>query len=64
MLKKLENGQAAVTVEDDGVGFVERGSGHSGLGTRIVTAMAQKIDGTITRDPDHRGTRITVIFTP
>jgi two-component sensor histidine kinase len=63
-LKKFDDGRIAVTVEDDGVGSNDSAGGHSGLGTRIVTAMAQKINGTITRDPDHRGTRITVTFTP
>lgn len=63
-LKKAEDNQIAVTVEDDGVGFGESGTPHSGLGTRIVTAMAQKINGVLARDPDHSGTRITVTFTP
>ncbi|MGE0062344.1 MAG: sensor histidine kinase, partial [Xanthobacteraceae bacterium] len=65
-LKKAEDNQIAVTVEDDGVGSDDDagGTAHSGLGTRIVKAMAQKINGVIARDPDHKGTRITVTFTP
>jgi two-component sensor histidine kinase len=62
ILKKLDGKQVAVTVEDDGVGSEDSTSAHSGLGSRIVKAMAQKIDGTLTRDSDHRGTRVTVVF--
>lgn len=62
ILKKLEGEQIAVTVEDDGVGAAENPTPSSGLGTRIVKAMAQKIDGTLTRDSSHRGTRVTVVF--
>jgi two-component sensor histidine kinase/CHASE3 domain sensor protein len=46
-LTRLSNGKALFVVEDDGVG---RGDGQpkgTGLGTRIVTAMARSLDGSV-----------------
>jgi two-component sensor histidine kinase len=62
-LKKDGPASATVTVEDDGVGYDEIGRPTStGLGQRIVKAMAAKLDGKLSRDKKHRGTRITVSF--
>lgn len=58
-----EANRATITVEDDGVGIDGSISTRStGLGQRIVKAMVDKIDGQMTHDPSHRGTRIEVAF--
>jgi two-component sensor histidine kinase len=62
-LKTVGNESATVTVEDDGVGYAETDAPMStGLGQRIVKAMAAKLNGTIARDEKHKGTRIAVSF--
>jgi two-component sensor histidine kinase len=61
---RAPNGEPAkVTVEDDGVGVAASNNPNStGLGQRIVTAMASKLNGKIDHDTSHKGTRITVSF--
>lgn len=50
-------------VEDDGVGIAPKGGPKStGLGQRIVRAMAEKIRAQIEQDRSHRGTRFIVTF--
>ena len=62
-LKRSADGNAAVSVEDDGAGYAEVDAPTStGLGQRIVKAMAAKLDGKIERDAGHRGTRVIVTF--
>lgn len=53
----------ALTVEDDGVGSGDgaKASG-TGLGRRIIQALATKLGGRIEQDSLHRGTRITIRF--
>ena len=54
-------GQLSVSVEDDGVGFsgdeVPQGTG---LGTRIVQAMATSLGALLHHDRQHAGTRVTL----
>jgi two-component sensor histidine kinase/ActR/RegA family two-component response regulator len=58
-----EDGHAFVSVEDDGVGW--RGTGTprgSGLGSRIIQAMASSLQSQVDYDPASVGTRATLRF--
>ena len=46
-LRRLSENNAELSVEDDGVGRAEGPAKGTGLGTRIVNAMAQAIDGNV-----------------
>jgi two-component sensor histidine kinase len=60
-----EGGNAVISVEDDGVGFADSAPiGSTGLGQRIVKAMADKLGARISHDSLHRGTRIEIAFAP
>lgn len=62
-LRAHNDGLVTVTVEDDGVGVgASNNPTSTGLGQRIVTAMASKLNGTLEHDRAHDGTRITVSF--
>ena len=52
-----------LAVADDGVGFQAQSDPRStGMGQRIVTAMASKLEAELQRDPKHPGTRIVLQF--
>ncbi len=52
-----------LVIADDGVGFQARPDARStGMGQRIVAAMADKLGADVSRDPAHSGTRIVVRF--
>jgi two-component sensor histidine kinase len=52
-----------VTVEDAGQGFDPAGPVKgTGLGTKILTAMAGSLKSELAYDPDHRGTRAMLVF--
>jgi two-component sensor histidine kinase len=52
-----------LSIADDGVGLnVKTDPRSTGMGQRIVTAMAQKLDAGVERDPRHAGTRIVLRF--
>jgi two-component sensor histidine kinase len=52
-----------LSIADDGVGLNGRTDPRStGMGQRIVTAMAQKLDASVERDPSHAGTRMVLRF--
>ena len=58
-----EGTNAVISVEDDGVGFSNSAPvGSTGLGQRIVRAMADKLGARISHDRLHRGTRIEIAF--
>jgi two-component sensor histidine kinase len=62
---QAEGGNAVISVEDDGVGFADSAPiGSTGLGQRIVKAMADKLGARISHDSLHRGTRIEIAFAP
>ena len=52
-----------LSIADNGVGLNgEIDPRSTGMGQRIVTAMASKLEASVERDPDHAGTRIVVRF--
>jgi len=52
-----------LSIADNGVGDQARVDPRStGMGQRIVAAMATKLDAIVERDPDHAGTRIVLRF--
>ena len=59
--RKATNSRCAIA--DDGVGLnVKTDPRSTGMGQRIVTAMAAKLDASVERDPAHAGTRIVLRF--
>lgn len=62
-VKLREDNRVSVVVEDDGIGRqmadAPRGTG---LGTRIVQAMASNLHSTLEHDAKHRGTRVSLNF--
>jgi two-component sensor histidine kinase len=58
-----EKDQFRLTITDNGVGLnVKADPRSTGMGQRIVNAMANKLDATVERDPNHSGTRIILLF--
>ncbi len=52
-----------LSISDDGVGLNGKSDPRStGMGQRIVSAMAAKLEASVERDPAHAGTRIVVRF--
>ena len=50
--RPLEGNEAVLVVSDDGVGMAETPSGGMGMGTRLISGLAQQLGGqiTVTRD--------------
>lgn len=67
-IKKIDETQALLCVEDDGIGWEkdvqaqDTGSKGTGLGTRIIKAMATNIGGVVEVAPLQPGTRVTLLF--
>jgi two-component sensor histidine kinase len=60
---KSEGDDILVSIADDGVGLnVKTDPRSTGMGQRIVSAMAAKLDASVERDPSHGGTRILLRF--
>ena len=60
---KTEGDEFVLSISDDGVGLAVRSDPRStGMGQRIVTAMAAKLDASVERDPTHAGTRMVLRF--
>jgi two-component sensor histidine kinase len=52
-----------LSISDDGVGLnVKLDPRSTGMGQRIVSAMASKLEASVERDPNHAGTRIVLRF--
>ncbi|HEY4030921.1 MAG TPA: response regulator [Caulobacteraceae bacterium] len=57
--------KASLVIEDDGVGWNGEGqTTGTGLGMRVVKAMASSLRSKIEYDPDWRGARASLVFTP
>ncbi|MGJ4953184.1 sensor histidine kinase [Bradyrhizobium sp. HKCCYLS20291] len=60
---KIEADDVVLSITDNGVGLNATSDPRStGMGQRIVSAMATKLDATVAPDPGHDGTRIVVRF--
>jgi two-component sensor histidine kinase len=60
---RSEGDELMLSIADDGVGLNAKADPRStGMGQRIVSAMAAKLDAAVERDPAHRGTRIVLQF--
>jgi two-component sensor histidine kinase len=60
---KSQGDEVLLSIADDGVGLnVKADPRSTGMGQRIVTAMATKLDASVERDPGHAGTRILLRF--
>jgi two-component sensor histidine kinase len=57
------DGDLELSIADNGVGLNAKSDPRStGMGQRIVTAMAGKLAASVERDPTHNGTRIVLSF--
>jgi two-component sensor histidine kinase len=63
---KREGGKLALTVEDDGKGMPAPGAAATGtgLGQRVLAAMARSLGSKVAFDPDHKGARAILVFAP
>ena len=60
---RAQDDHLLLSIADDGVGLNAKSDPRStGMGQRIVTAMASKLDASVERDPAHAGTRIVLRF--
>jgi len=60
---KTQGDDFLLTISDDGVGLnVKADPRSTGMGQRIVSAMASKLEASVERDSNHAGTRIVVRF--
>jgi len=58
-----EGDHLVLAIADDGVGLgVKANPRSTGMGQRIVSAMATKLEASVERDPAHAGTRIVLRF--
>ena len=63
MLRRSTDGLLTIAVEDDGIGW--RGTGvtrGTGLGTRVITAMAGNLQTTVEYEPVPKGTHAVFKF--
>ena len=61
-LKRLDKNHGELIVEDDGVGFKDGAVKGTGLGSKLVKAMASNLNGTVQYAPMQRGTSARMAF--
>ena len=60
---RAQDDHLLLSIADDGVGLnVKTDPRSTGMGQRIVSAMASKLEASVERDPNHAGTRIMLRF--
>lgn len=62
ILRPDESGRAVLTVEDDGPGLGDGKPKGTGLGGKIITAMASGLRSAVEFDHAHRGVRARLVF--
>jgi two-component sensor histidine kinase len=60
---RAQGDELELSIADNGVGVNAKTDPRStGMGQRIVSSMAAKLDAGVARDPNHDGTRIVLRF--
>ncbi|MNX48485.1 putative sensor histidine kinase pdtaS [compost metagenome] len=62
VLEAAPDGRAILTVEDDGPGLGDGAPKGTGLGAKIVSAMAGGLRSAVQFDTEHRGVRAQMVF--
>jgi two-component sensor histidine kinase len=62
-LRRKDGGRLLLAVEDDGVGWAGVGQPKgTGIGSRVINAMATNLQSAVSYDHVHKGTRVTLEF--
>ena len=62
-IKNKPDGRVLLIVEDDGIGVDASPSPRgTGIGTKVIQAMATNLQSAVAMDPTHKGTRVSLEF--
>jgi len=65
LAERLDDGRIQVSVEDDGVGWAGEGATKgTGLGLKVLTAMARNLNAEVVYSASEKGTRVDILFSP